>query len=235
MLLWKQILLSLLCLLAILVLFDATALDLWIQDHWYDVATQDVPPLDRWVISKNNHQLEFWLHHVIKVCVAVTGGAMFLLGVAGIWMQRLAPFRYRLLFLALAIGAVALIVGGAKHFTNTHCPNEIERYGGTVPYVKAMEPYPPGFSASKGKCFPAGHATTGFGMMALYFVFCRRRAKIYGLVAGLAFGWGLGIFQMLRGEHYMSHTIFTMVASWLVILIVYACFKKPLERELGCA
>ena len=60
--------------------------------------------------------------------------------------------------------------------------------------------------------------------MALYFVFKGRRAKRAGLLFGLTLGWGLGVFQMLRGEHFLSHTIVSMLASWLVILITRVMF-----------
>lgn len=228
----KQLCLTLFLLIAVLVIFDCTSLDVWVQNHFYNANAVDKPPLERWLVYKFDRSLEFWFHKSIKIAVAIFGGCVFLLALAGFRVKWLAPYRYRLLFLACAMGLVSLIVGGAKHVTNTYCPNQTVLYGGDKPYVKVMERYPAGYEKrKKGRCFPAGHATAGFGLMALYFVFRSRRARLAGLAFGLTLGWVLGVFQIIRGEHFLSHTVFTMIASWLVILLTAAVFGKSLPGK----
>ncbi len=220
-------------LIAVVLVFDATALDVWVQNHFYDATALDKPALQRWMVYKYDKTSEFWFHRTAKVAVEIFGGLIFVFGVLGFFAKPLSPYRYRFLFLPCAMLMVALLVGGAKHFTNTYCPNQTVLYGGDKPYMRLLEPYPADFHpAKKGKCFPAGHATAGFGLMALYFMFIGRKiARRVGLAVGLGMGWTLGIFQMIRGEHFLSHTLFTMVASWLVILLTHQVFETLAQRE----
>ena len=223
----KQIYLCVFLLIAITLAFEMTSVDLWVQKFLYDASATDKQPLERWMIYKHNPALEFWFHKAIRVTVSVFGGCVLILGLAGFLVKRLAPYRQRLLFLACAVGLVPLLVAGSKNFTNTFCPNQISLYGGDKPYVKLLEHYPADFqNQKKGRCFPAGYATAGFGFMGLYFVLHSRKARRAGLTYGLTFGWSLGVFQMMRGEHFLSHTIFSMVASWLVILLTLAVFRR---------
>jgi membrane-associated PAP2 superfamily phosphatase len=59
--------------------------------------------------------------------------------------------------------------------------------------------------------------------MALYFVI-PGQGRWAGLALGLAAGWIVGIYQMLKGVHYLSHTIVTMFLAWMIILIVSRAF-----------
>lgn len=230
-----QLILTLILLIVVVMVFDRTSFDVWVQNHFYDAAATAKPPLERWLIYKHDKTFEFWFHKSVKIVVAVFGGCVFFLALAGFWLRRLAPYRHRLLFLAFAMGLVALLVGGAKHFTDTYCPNQTVLYGGEKPYVKVLEHYPAGFeNRKKGRCFPAGHATAGFGLMALYFVFRSRKARLAGLAFGMTLGWVLGIFQIIRGEHFLSHTIFTMIASWLVIILTLTAFQKLNKIQEFC-
>jgi membrane-associated PAP2 superfamily phosphatase len=59
--------------------------------------------------------------------------------------------------------------------------------------------------------------------MALYFVLTGG-ARWLGLACGLAAGWSVGIYQMLKGAHYLSHTVVTMIVAWLLILVASRAF-----------
>ena len=56
--------------------------------------------------------------------------------------------------------------------------------------------------------------------MSLFFLFRRKRAKYAALSAALAIGWSMGIYKMMLGDHFFSHTMITMLLAWLIILIV---------------
>lgn len=42
--------------------------------------------------------------------------------------------------------------------------------------------------------------------------------KWIGLMTGLTLGWIAGSYQILRGEHFISHTIVAMFIAWIIIL-----------------
>jgi membrane-associated PAP2 superfamily phosphatase len=116
---------------------------------------------------------------------------------------------------------VPLILAGAKKYTNVYCPAQLSYYCGNKPYVKILSSYPADFDRganAKGRCFPAGHASGGFALMALFFCFKRKKYRLAGLGAGLCAGWAMGLYQILRGEHFLSHTLVTMLGAWLIIL-----------------
>lgn len=211
---------------AILLIFEFFPIDLWVQNHFYDATALTKNPEQRWFIDRENTSLEFWFHAFPRTLVTITGITAFLLAIIGGYWKFWRPYRQSLFFLACAIGLVPTLVAGTKYLTNIYCPGQTVLYGGDKPYVRVLESYPTGFHAPKrGLCFPAGHATVGFSLMALYFVLPTRHARLVSLIGGLALGWALGIFQMLRGHHYLSHVLITMVASWLVIIILAVQFR----------
>lgn len=75
--------------------------------------------------------------------------------------------------------------------------------------------------AHAGHCFPGGHASAGFGLIALFFAYWSsqpKKALLYllaTLVLGFAMGWG----QMMRGAHFLSHNLWTLWVCWAVNLL----------------
>ena len=64
--------------------------------------------------------------------------------------------------------------------------------------------------------FPAGHASGGFGLLCLAFAWPQVRTCRLGLLAALLIGGWMGLYQMARGEHFLSHTLVTAALAWLV-------------------
>ncbi|MEJ2495894.1 MAG: phosphatase PAP2 family protein [Sulfurovaceae bacterium] len=105
--------------------------------------------------------------------------------------------------------------------TKVPCPHDIVHYGGSYPDVKVLDAYPKDFlHKSNVRCWPAGHASGGFALMSLYFLFKTPKNKKRALIVAIVIGWIMGLYKMLLGDHYLSHTIVTMLLSWLLILIV---------------
>src|SRR5690606_28600525 len=124
------------------------------------------------------------------------------------------------LFVAvLTIATAPALVALGKATTDTFTPAQIRRYGGEVPYVKVIEHYPPGdHPAKRGRGFPAGHASGGFALLALAGLASSRRGRATGIAMGLTFGIVMGTYQMLKGAHYLSHTLVTAIFCWIVFL-----------------
>lgn len=131
------------------------------------------------------------------------------------WRGRLAwlPARNALLA-AIGMLAIPLATSTAKLLTARYCPWDIVDFGGYAPYLGLFEAAPPELKA--GRCFPAGHASTGF-LWIVWAVALRPaglRAARGALVAGLLAGGVLGTARMLQGAHFLSHTLWTLWLAW---------------------
>jgi membrane-associated PAP2 superfamily phosphatase len=135
------------------------------------------------------------------------------------WRERLDFGRRDLVVAFLALASVPGLIGLGKNVTNVFCPSEIRRYGGDVPYVALCSSYPENDRpAKRGHCFPAGHASGGFALLALAWLRRTRRGWWGGLALGLGMGWAMGLYQMMKGAHYLSHTLVTMLVAWILVL-----------------
>lgn len=209
--LWPAILL----LGVVIGLFELTNLDVALQDRFYDFAAQ------RWLVDAREPVGRAIFYNGPKVLIIATAVAVLAL-VAGPerWRARWSVDR-RGLWVALAmLVSVPVLAAIGKNTTNIFCPAETRRYGGDTPYVKLCEPYPEGDRpARRGVCFPAGHASGGFALLGLLGL-RRTRAWRNGAIAlGLGAGWWMGGYQILKGAHYLSHTLTTMLLAWILVLV----------------
>lgn len=208
--LWPAVLL----LVAVVALFEFTPLDLRLQDHFYDFDSH------RWIVDARNPAGRVWFYTGPKAVIIALGATLLVLALGpGRWRERARLDRRDLLVAVLVLGTGPALVGLGKNVTNVFCPSEIRRYGGSAPYVALCSPYPEDDRpASRGHCFPAGHASGGFALLGLAWLRRTRRAWWGGLALGLGVGWAMGLYQMLKGAHYLSHTLVTMLLTWIVVL-----------------
>jgi membrane-associated PAP2 superfamily phosphatase len=215
----RAIWLTALLLLLTLALFESTTLDLLVQDCFYD-------PVRGWLVDRHAPLPEFFFYDGPKrafvVFIAVLLGCLV---VPAAWFPRRPFSRRRAAFLLVCIGLVPGTVGLLKATTGVFYPYQVERYGGRRPYRNLVQSIPYVAGQERGRGFPAGHASGGFALMGLYFVWQGRRGRWSGLAAGLVVGWTLGLYQMLRGAHYLSHTVVTMILGWLIILVLARVFR----------
>lgn len=193
-----------------------TGWDTAAQRLWFDSATHE------WVVSNELHARLTWFFYDGPKILLVVLGIACVAGVLGGARWNLPPeCRRGCLLLLLSLAFVPMLLGGAKQFTNVYCPKQIEEFGGEYVHQGVLEcRNPANEGRSPGRCFPAGHASGGFALMMLFFCFRSRRDRWAGLGAGLIAGWGMGFYQMLRGQHFLSHTLFTMIGAWMIILLV---------------
>jgi len=126
------------------------------------------------------------------------------------------PFARRLqwvLTALLAWASVALL----KASSHSSCPWDLQQFGGVARYLSHWQGWQQG-DGGGGRCFPAGHATTGFAFVGGYFALRERWPAQARIWLGIALGTGLvlGLAQQLRGAHFMSHTLWTAWICWTV-------------------
>lgn len=155
--------------------------------------------------------------------------------VIGIW--RPLPFarglsRQERIAWVVATAACALLIPLLKLASLTSCPWSLAEFGGTAAHVSHWA-----FGQADGgpgRCFPAGHATAAFCFLPGWFVL-RRVAPVAArrwLVATLAAGAVLTMVQVMRGAHYVSHSLWTgWCCAVLGALLVHAIRARASGRR----
>jgi len=217
----KQIILTTLALLGCLLWFEFTPTDMSLQRLFYHSAT------GRWLWERDEPVLRFLLYDGIKPLFI-----LFALGllVALVFYRRSAlvrKYRKGMLIVLLSLMVVPLVIGTLKATSNVACPKVLTEFGGTVPHVTVFQHYPADRKpATRQKCYPAGHASGGFALMSLFFLFHSRRNRIRGLWFGIASGWITGGYKMVIGDHFLSHTVVTMLLAWLLINLIVLAMQR---------
>jgi membrane-associated PAP2 superfamily phosphatase len=223
-LLWPALALNALALLVV----EITPLDLWVQDHFFDFTNR------RWIVDSNEPVGRFIFYNGPKIAIFAIAATLLALAFGPArWRDRWQIDRRGLFVAILTLATVPALAGIGKNTTNTFCPSEIRRYGGDVPYVKLCSPYPEDDRPERrGYCFPAGHASGGFALLGLAWIGATRRWRTGALALGLGLGWWMGGYQMLKGAHYLSHTLTTMLVAALIALL-WRRLIAP--KEAACA
>lgn len=223
----KHIFFTAINLIFIIALFEYTSLDIYIQNFFFQIDTQS------WLLNRDEPILKFILYDGIKRLLIIFAVSILFTLLIFRKEELIKKYKTGLIIVLLSTIIVPLSVGYLKATTNTPCPKNIEYYGGEYPDIKVFENYPKEFvQKEKIKCWPAGHASGGFALMALFFLFKKRRNQILGLCFGLSIGWCMGLYKMLIGDHFLSHTIVTMVLAWFIILILVKILqRKEIEKS----
>lgn len=199
-----------------------TDIDIWVSDNFYDFNTH------KWIIGIEEHnRLSPFFYEGAKRFVAFVGTLCVLYMLASIWIKKWRWNCTAVLTVLLCTIIIPTAVGKLKRVTNVYCPNQFDIYEAQYPYVKIFESYPPDFHPRhKGRCFPAGHVTGALSLMSLYLVFRDQRKKYLALGFAVCFSFVTGCYQMLRGEHFITDTLFSLLIAIALIIIINAGVTK---------
>ncbi|WP_434766559.1 phosphatase PAP2 family protein [Pseudomonas triticicola] len=197
-----------------LLLLEATDLDMVLARYFYDPVAGDF-------IGRHSFFLENILHDRAKQVVIAFSVFAILGFIASFFLARLKPFKRELGCLVLSLGLATSFVTPVKAVTAVQCPWSLEQFGGHEKYSKLMDHRP---STDKpGRCWPGGHAATGFTLFALFFVLRDRRPRLarQAFVFAFALGSVFSISRMMQGAHFFSHNVWTAIFCWLICLGSY--------------
>jgi membrane-associated PAP2 superfamily phosphatase len=208
---------GLLALILVFAFFEYTNVDLLIQQHFY------IPAEKTWILKDPHFFYRKIFYTGIKIPIYIVGVTALIASIIS-WKKNIWN-KYRKGFLVVTLTLIILpttiaVVG--KNVTNVQCPDDINRFAGTIPYVKHFEPYPPNPNSPdgkwpKGRCWPAGHASGGFALLSLVCLFQSRRNKMAAFIFAMSMGWIMGVYQMLRGMHFLSHHLTTMFLAFILV------------------
>jgi len=190
-------------------------IDLSVQDLLYDTQAH------QWILERDTQPYRMLFYDGPKRLLLVFAFFMLVLLLVGKKRPWLRHRRKGLFILLLAALIVPQTVSLLKRYTNMPCPKHSIHYGGSYPHTAVWEHYPvPYEKLPPTKCWPAGHASGGFTLLALVFLFRSRKWQRRAAGFALLLGWIMGGYKMLIGDHYLSHTVISMLLSWLLILLI---------------
>ena len=132
---------------------------------------------------------------------------------------------YLLSVLIIVPSSIALLKG----VTHVSCPNHLTLFGGELPYLNIWQNI---VANTPAKCFPAAHASAGFSLYGLAFLptLHKYRYRIFEIVTVV--GWSMGLYKMLFGDHFFSHTLVSMLLSLTIACALASIFfNKKAKRK----
>lgn len=206
--------------LALLAL-ETTRLDSTVSNWFFDTASGRFP-------LRYNAAFEIVTHQWAKYMVVLVASAVIATWLMSFVIPALKGQRRLLLFLSLALALAPAAVTLLKAASPRHCPYDLAEYGGYALRLGSFDDLPP--EQPPGHCFPGGHASGGFALLAFYFAGLELRNRHLaraGLWGGLSAGLLFGMARVAQGAHFLSHNLWSALVCWLVILALYVAVSDP--------
>ncbi|WP_346839326.1 phosphatase PAP2 family protein [Microbulbifer sp. SAOS-129_SWC] len=223
--LFRHAVLAFACMLFVIVLFDFTNIDMWVQNKLYQFGP------GQWLLDKHDETLRLFFYDGPKKLLTLLAKIILLVLIVFHRNEHLDKYRQGLAIVLISTAVTVALVGGLKSLTNVPCPKDLAHFGGEYPYITFLHRIPLAEHLGRVRCFPAGHASGGFALLSLFFLFRRRRNQWIGFGVGMALGWTFGLYKMLIGDHFLSHTLVTMCLAWLVSVLVAAMVYRFSGRK----
>ena len=217
-LLGGQIIATTFVLLSTVILFETTNIDLWVQDFLFNFET------NTWIVNRDEQFTKLIFYDGIKKLFIAIILSMIIALIFFKKSKFVQHYQQGLLIVCISALTVTFSVSTLKAITNVPCPKDISRYGGNYPHITVSKNYPSSFQQTEIKrCYPAGHAAGGFALLSLLFLFKKRKYKAIAFISVMGISWSIGGYKMLIGDHFLSHTLISMIVAWLLILVIAKC------------
>lgn len=205
------------CGLLLLWLGNFTNLDVRLAESMFDERTRSFPWQHAWLTERFGHEI------VKRVLIGLALVPILLcIGDSVLRTPLLAPWwRLRVRVVAACALLIPTVTSLLKQASVSHCPWDLQRFGGSEPYYRLLDHVPAWVDA--GKCLPGGHASSALWLLGLVAFWLPHRPKSALLMAvvlalpGLALGW----LQQMRGAHFLSHNLWSLwIASAILIAVL---------------
>lgn len=185
-------------------------LDLIAAGAWYEPGSGFAHQSDAWV--------QFSYHLFKRLHLLVFFALAWLWIASRIWRPKAeVALRRRLayLLLVLLLGPGLLVNVVFKNEWGRARPHQVEQFGGAKAFTPALLMAD---QCNTNCSFVSGHASMGFYLIALAWVFRDRR----WLWAGIGLGAYVGLGRMAQGGHFLSDVVFSF---WSVYLMAMLCAR----------
>lgn len=233
----------LVCAAVVFLLFDKTSIDMAFTNLFYDPVTQSFPLDQVHFFERLTHKwariIPNWTAEGALIGAFLSfawpvlnvqkrprlGGFLERCRVAPV-LRWAAAHRRDFLFVVVAFAVCTGVIHFLKSHTSVYCPIETTLYGGKMAHIEWFDNFQLFHDAGDGRCWPGGHASGGFTMLALYFVGRRYRWRYSKalMIGALVLGFVYGTTRVLQGWHYMSHTLWAGIFVWVACLLTALAF-----------
>ena len=181
-----------------------------------------------WLISKEFHiKYKSLLYTGIKMFIIILASAILVTFFYGLISKngRSKKWVKPSLLVVVCITLVPMVISLLKAITGVYCPKSLIIYGGEQEHLGLLSRMWNCGCTAGGRCFPAGHASGGFALMCLHYLPVQSKWKSRFFYFGLTIGWLMGLYQIARGEHFISHTFTTMFLALTMITLLSKIFR----------
>lgn len=221
---WRNhLLLPLLLFMLVAATVEILQLDIPVANAIFNLEGRSWSLRDHWL-------LEDILHTGVRKTMVALVLLLLISWISTFFCQNLHRYRSGLGYMSGSILLATLVVALGKKFSHVDCPWSLSMFGGSVDYIAIFSIRPEGMP--KAQCFPAGHASAGYGWLGIYFLLYHYapRWRWAGFCTAIMLGLLLGIVQQFRGAHFLSHDIWTFGICWVVAALLYPILLAPQRR-----
>lgn len=192
------------------------ALDHWLMTPWLNA--------DGTFALRENWWLTHVAHHGVKNIIIALIVVLLIQYIGSFYRASWRHYRWPTGYVLLSTALTTTLVGLLKSQSEHACPwNLTQMQQQHVVWLDHL--------AKAGHCFPGGHASAGFALIALFFAYWNQQPKraVWYLLATLILGFAMGWGQMMRGAHFLSHNLWTLWVAWavnLVLCVILAMFAR---------
>lgn len=194
-----------------------TGIDHALTAAFYDAATHRFP-------AHASVPLELFGHRFAKTAVTMLWLALVAMAASTHFWPRWRPYLTEnraamwLTVLGMALGPIVVVT--LKGLNAYHCPWDLHEFGGGAAFTTGW--FVP--ASEVGHCFPGGHASSGFCLIALFFLGCEMespRFARFALLLAVFAGTSFSLIRMAQGAHFLSHNLWAAAICWSVSALAF--------------
>ena len=200
-----------------LYLHDQQSFDLYLQKFFYLG--------DRiWLVDGKEFWSKLFFYNGPKIILAIFGVYHIFLFSKLFFQKKI--IKRDSLHIILSLAAIPGIISFLKSSSGIPCPHQLKYFQGEFDFM-------PIFSLIRGQghCFPGGHASGGFALVCLGHL-ANHKKNNHALFIGLGLGWIMGLYQMMKGDHFFSHTLVSQELAFLVSLFLFQLLNKNSDETI---
>lgn len=205
--------------IALWAVFSGTDLDRAVTRLFFDSEDGAFPLTNTWL-------LKTVLHDDARIVSASCALAVVLATIVA-WLgsdklRLLRERRHELAFVSAALLGGSLLVNELKHLSAHACPWALTDFGGTATYAHLFGRAHAALAVDG--CLPAAHPLSGYAWLCVSLaLFPSLGSKAWRWWQGaFALGTVLGVVQIARGAHFLSHVLWTAWVVWLANVALLA-------------